>query len=77
MRASPCHKPANAQHGGSGRVARVAIVGTAFVGATTADALLLSGTVADIVLIDKERAEGHANDLRDAALFSRNTRGPL
>jgi L-lactate dehydrogenase len=59
------------QHG-TVPVARVAIVGTGFVGATTAYALLLSGTVAEIVLIDRDRkrAEGQANDLRDAALFS-------
>jgi L-lactate dehydrogenase len=66
----------NTQRAGPNRVARVAIVGTGLVGATTAYALLLSGTVAEITLIDrdKNRAEGHANDLRDAALFSRNTR---
>ena len=66
----------NSRQAGPGRVARVAIVGIGFVGATTAYALLLSGAVAEITLIDrdKKRAEGHANDLRDAALFSRNTR---
>ena len=66
----------NKQQGTPGRVARVAIVGTGLVGATTAYALLLSGTVAEIVLIDrdKRRAEGHANDLRDAALFSHNAK---
>jgi L-lactate dehydrogenase len=55
---------------------RVAIVGTGFVGATTAYALLISGTAAEIVLIDQDRAraEGHANDLRDAALFSSNAK---
>jgi L-lactate dehydrogenase len=53
-------------------VPRVAIVGTGFVGATTAYALLMSGTVAEIVLIDRDRkrAEGQVNDLKDAALFS-------
>jgi L-lactate dehydrogenase len=53
-------------------VSRVAIVGAGFVGATTAYAILMSGTAAEIVLIDRDRkrAEGQANDLRDAALFS-------
>jgi L-lactate dehydrogenase len=66
----------NTQQAGRNRVARVAIVGSGFVGATTAYALLLSGAVAEITLIDsdKKRAEGHANDLRDATLFFRNTR---
>src|SRR5215470_14132094 len=47
---------------------RVAIVGAGFVGSTTAYALLMSGTPAEIVLVDRDRrrAEGHANDLRDA-----------
>ena len=45
-------------------------------GATTAYALLISGAVAEIVLIDrdKKRAEGHTDDLRDAALFSHNAK---
>ena len=62
-----------------GQISRVAIVGTGFVGATTAYALLLSGTAAEIVVIDRhpERAEGHVNDLKDAALFSHNTHVPL
>jgi glycine/D-amino acid oxidase-like deaminating enzyme len=44
------------------RIPRVAIVGTGFVGATTAYALLMSETPAEIVLIDRDRrrAEGHA-----------------
>jgi L-lactate dehydrogenase len=66
-----------AGRGGAGnRVARVAVVGTGFVGATTAYALLISGTVAEIILIDKDETivRGHVNDLRDAALFSHNTR---
>src|SRR5262249_3410399 len=51
---------------------RVVIVGTGLVGATTAYALLRAGTVADLVLIDRDRRklEGHVHDLRDAALFS-------
>jgi L-lactate dehydrogenase len=58
------------------RVARVAVVGTGFVGATTAYALLISGSVAETVLTDRDkaRAQGHVNDLRDAALFSHHTR---
>lgn len=55
---------------------RVVIVGTGQVGATTAYALLLSGIVSELVLIDRDRrrAEGHVQDLRDAALFHRTTR---
>src|SRR5258705_13140957 len=58
------------------QVTRVVIVGTGHVGSTVAYALLISGTVAEIVLIDrdKKRAEGHVHDLRDAALFSHTTR---
>jgi L-lactate dehydrogenase len=58
------------------RAARVAIVGTGMVGATTAYASLISGTAAEIVLIDrnKELAEGHVRDLRDAEVFSHTTR---
>jgi len=54
------------------RMPRVAIVGTGFVGSTTAYALLMSGTAAEIVLIDRDRrrAEGHAHDLRDAEAFT-------
>jgi L-lactate dehydrogenase len=58
------------------RIPRVAIVGTGFVGSTTAYALLLSGTAAEIVLInrDERRAKGHVQDLRDAEVFSHTTR---
>src|SRR5215472_3116134 len=51
---------------------RVAIVGTGFVGSTTAYALLMSGTPAEIVLVDRDRrrAEGHVHDLRDAEGFT-------
>lgn len=54
------------------RIPRVAIVGTGFVGSTTAYALLMSGTPAEIVLIDRDRrrAEGHAHDLSDAEAFT-------
>jgi L-lactate dehydrogenase len=57
------------------RVARVAIVGTGFVGSTTAYALLISGTAVEIVLIDRDSkvAEGQGYDLGDAALFSHTT----
>ena len=58
------------------RIPRVAIVGTGFVGSTTAYALMLSRTPAEIVLIDKDerRADGHVQDLRDAEVFSHTTR---
>ncbi|RZU43594.1 L-lactate dehydrogenase [Edaphobacter modestus] len=58
------------------RIPRVAIVGTGLVGSTTAYALLLSKTPAEIVLInrDKRRADGHVQDLRDAEVFSHTTR---
>jgi L-lactate dehydrogenase len=58
------------------RLPRIAVVGTGFVGSTTAYALLISGIVAEIVLIDRDqrRAEGHVHDLRDATVFSHRTR---
>jgi L-lactate dehydrogenase len=58
------------------RIPRVAIVGTGFVGSTTAYALLLSKTPAEIVLInrDERRVNGHVQDLRDAEVFSHTTR---
>lgn len=58
------------------RLPRIAIVGTGFVGSTTAYALLMSGMAAEIVLVnrDKRRAEGHVHDLRDAAVFSHRAR---
>ena len=61
--------------GAPGKVDRVAIIGAGAVGATTAYALLISGTPAEIVLINRDRklAEGHVHDLRDAALFSHTT----
>jgi L-lactate dehydrogenase len=66
----------NSQNYEQTRIPRVVIVGTGFVGSTTAYALLLSGTVAEIVLIDrdKRRADGHVQDLRDAEVFSHTTR---
>jgi L-lactate dehydrogenase len=54
------------------RIPRIAIVGMGFVGSTTAYALLLSGINAELILVDTDnsRAEGHADDLRDAQIFS-------
>jgi L-lactate dehydrogenase len=51
-------------------------VGPGLVGTTTAYALLLSGTAAEIVLVgrDRGRVEGQVKDLRDAALYSHATR---
>jgi L-lactate dehydrogenase len=58
------------------RARRIAIVGSGMVGSTTAYALLLEGISAEIVLIDKNQslAEGHADDLCDAQLYSRTAR---
>ena len=58
------------------RIPRVVIIGAGFVGSTTAYALMMSGIAAEIVLIDRNprRAEGQANDLRDAEVFSHTTR---
>jgi len=58
------------------RTPRVAIVGSGFVGSTTAYALLTSDFPAEIVLIDRDRrrAEGHVHDVRDAEVFSYKTR---
>ena len=58
------------------QIPRVAIVGSGFVGSTTAYALLNSGMAAEIVRIDRDRrrAEGHVQDLRDAEVFSDATR---
>jgi L-lactate dehydrogenase len=66
----------NNQHPQRPRVPRVAIVGTGFVGSTTAYALLLSQIPAEIVLIDRDqrRADGHVQDLRDAEVFTHTTR---
>jgi tRNA A37 threonylcarbamoyladenosine dehydratase len=36
-------------------VACVAIIGTGFVGSTTANALLITGTAPEVVLIDRDR----------------------
>lgn len=57
-------------------VPRVAVVGTGMVGATTAYALLVSGSAPEIVLVDKDSrlAEGQAADLGDAELFTHHAR---
>lgn len=54
------------------RTPSIAIVGSGLVGATTAYTLLMSGVAGEIVLIgrDKQRIQGHVDDLRDAALYS-------
>ncbi len=55
---------------------KVAIVGTGNVGATYAYALVLSGLVAEIVLINRDRevAEGEAMDLTHATSLTSSTR---
>ena len=57
-------------------IPRIAIVGAGLVGSTTAYALMMSGMVAEIVLIDRDlrRAQGQVSDLRDAEVFSHATR---
>jgi L-lactate dehydrogenase len=58
------------------RPPRIAIVGTGMVGATAAYGILLSGLAAELILInrDKKRAQAHADDLRDAQIFSHASR---
>jgi L-lactate dehydrogenase len=70
------HLAANNNHHQRPRVPRVAVVGTGFVGSTTAYALLLSRIPAEIVLIDRDqrRADGHVQDLRDAEVFTYATK---
>ncbi|MBC8532276.1 L-lactate dehydrogenase [Gehongia tenuis] len=50
---------------------KVGVIGTGFVGATTAYTLTLSGLVSDLVLVDKdkEKALGEAMDLNHGAAF--------
>ncbi|MFZ5945014.1 MAG: L-lactate dehydrogenase [Bacillota bacterium] len=50
---------------------KIAIIGTGFVGSTTAFALMMSGLVSEIALIDIDaaKAEGEAMDLAHAASF--------
>ena len=55
---------------------KIAIIGSGKVGTTFAYALLLSGRVGEIVLIDmdKQRTEGEVMDLNDAVPLSHPTR---
>lgn len=55
------------------RPTKVSIIGTGFVGATTAYTLLLSGLVSELVLVDKNKlkAEGEAMDLNHGVPFIR------
>lgn len=50
----------------SKRTSEVAIIGTGFVGSTSAYALLIEGVASEIALVDviKEKAEGEAMDLQ-------------
>ena len=66
----------SSSHESRTRIPRVAIVGTGFVGSTTAYALLMLGTPGEIVLVDRDRrrAQGHAQDLRDAEGFTSSGR---
>lgn len=52
---------------------KVSIIGTGFVGSTTAYTLLLSGLVSELVLVDKNKrkAEGEAMDLNHGVPFIR------
>ena len=66
----------SSRHESRTRIPRVAIIGTGFVGSTTVYALLMLGKPAEIVLIDRDRRreEGHAQDLRDAEVFTSSGR---
>jgi L-lactate dehydrogenase len=66
----PLSRPQFAPRAGS--ATRIAVVGSGHVGTTFAYALLLSGLVAEIVLIDanRARAEGEAMDLNHAVPFA-------
>jgi len=70
------HDDSGRRREGRSRIPRIAIVGAGFVGSTTAYASLMSGMAAEIVLIDRDRrrADGHVQDLRDAAVFSHGAR---
>ena len=58
---------------GLSSTARIAIIGTGHVGATTAYALMLRGLVSEIVLIDSDmaRAAAEAADIADANALAR------
>lgn len=62
--------------GADARPIRVGIVGAGHVGATTAFASLMTGLVAELVLIDQDssRANGEAMDLNHAVPFTHPTR---
>lgn len=55
---------------------KVAIVGTGFVGSTTAYSLMLDGIVSEIALIDQNEkvAKGHALDLEHGMQFTKSTK---
>ncbi len=57
-------------------ISKIAIVGTGFVGSTTAYTLMLSGLISEIVLIDinKRKAEGEAMDMNHGMPFVRPVR---
>lgn len=57
-------------------MAKIAIIGTGVVGSTAAYALIASGLVEEIVLLDinRSRAEGEAMDLGDSTAFTSPTR---
>ena len=56
--------------------AKVAIVGTGFVGSTAAYSLMLDGVVSELALIDKDEkiAKGHALDLLHGMQFTKSTK---
>lgn len=53
------------------QAAKLAIIGTGLVGATSAYALMINGLVSELVLVDavRQKAEGEAMDLNHAASF--------
>ena len=56
--------------------AKVAIIGTGFVGSTAAYSLMLDGVVSELALIDKnaKMAHGHALDLMHGMQFTKSTK---
>jgi len=55
---------------------KVAIIGTGFVGSSTAYAMMMDGVASQIALIDKDKniAQGHALDLMHAMQFTKTTK---
>jgi L-lactate dehydrogenase len=55
---------------------KISVIGTGFVGSTTAYTLMLSGLVSEIVLVDinKDKAEGDAMDMNHGVSFVKPTR---